>query len=86
MGIRQHYMTLVYWGNLCVTCKVEDDDKVYAHYEKVVNGEFKTTVLDMKNNIVYNRGFNTEEMRFIIDFNMRHLDTLEECARGWSDI
>ena len=83
MGVRQHYMTLTAYDNLVVTCKVEDDDKVYANYERETINGFKTAVLDMQNNIISNRGFSTDEMCFIIDFNMRHLDTLEECARSW---
>lgn len=83
MSIRKHYMTLVAYDDLVVTCKVENDNKVYATYEKAYEGGFKTAVLDMSNKVISNRGFDNSEMKFITDFNKGHSDTIEECARSW---
>ena len=57
MSIRKHYMTLVAYDDLTVTCKVESDNKVYATYERAYEGGLKTAVLDMSNKVTFNRGF-----------------------------
>ena len=78
---RRSYATLVYYDN-CEVTHILTNGRIEVMYETATDYGFKTMVLTLDGEVLFNDGYDDEEVAYLRDFNLRNSKIIEANSRG----